>query len=230
MSGDLGPEVVVRAAVAALQKHTDIEFLLVGDRDELHGHITRIAGDEPRIRVVHTSEVVLMSDRVDEWLMSSLSEYSSKSFQDITRGDLLLPGEEPEEQKAEEADAESDTNAQLTERINTVLAEQVEKVRPSKRLTDSPACLVLPEFAMGAQMRKIMEASGQAMPESKPIFEYNAAHPLLERLDKESDEDRFRDLVLILFDQASLSEGTPLTDASGYVNRLNNLLVTLLAD
>jgi molecular chaperone HtpG len=79
-------------------------------------------------------------------------------------------------------------------------------------------------------MRKIMEASGQAMPESKPIFEYNAGHPLLKRLDAESDEDRFRDLVLILFDQASLSDGTPLTDASAYVNRLNNLLVNLLAD
>ena len=144
--------------------------------------------------------------------------------------DLELPGDETSSEDSDEADKDAGSNAQLTERIAAVLGEQVDSVRPSKRLTDSPACLVLADFAMGAQMRRIMEATGQAMPESKPIFEYNADHPLLERLDAESDEDRFRDLVLILFDQASLADGTPLTDASAYVGRLNQLLVTLLSD
>lgn len=222
----------------AAEKHVGLDAYLermVEGQDKIYYLVAEThenAKSSPHLEVFRKRgiEVLLMFDRVDEWLMSSLSEYSSKSFQDITRGDLLLPGEEADEQKADDDSAQSDSNIQLTERISAVLSEQVETVRPSKRLTDSPACLVLPEFAMGAQMRKIMEASGQAMPESKPIFEYNAAHPLLKRLDAESDEDRFRDLVLILFDQASLSDGTPLTDASAYVNRLNNLLVNLLAD
>jgi molecular chaperone HtpG len=80
----------------------------------------------------------------------------------------------------------------------------------------------------GAQMRRILEATGQSMPESKPIFEYNAKHPLLERLDQEADEDRFKDLVLILFDQASLADGSAPKDAAAYVNRLNQLLLSLL--
>jgi len=142
----------------------------------------------------------------------------------------VLPGDEADsDDEADKAKAD-DANEQLTQRIEKVLAERVETVRPSKRLTDSPACLVLPEFALGAQMRRIMEASGQSLPESKPIFEYNPGHPLLERLDRESDEDRFRDLVLILFDQASLADGSALTDASAYVGRLNALLVNLLSD
>ena len=171
-------------------------------------------------------EVLLLFDRIDEWLMSQLSDYAETGFQDVMRGDLTLPGS-AEEADAEETDGDTEHEA-LTERIKTVLEERVESVRPSKRLTDSPACLVLDEFAMGPQMRQIMEASGQPMPESKPHFEYNAGHPLLERLDAEADEARFADLVWILFDQASLAEGTALGDASAYVNRLNRLLLELL--
>jgi molecular chaperone HtpG len=171
-------------------------------------------------------EVLLMFDRVDEWMMGSLNEYDGKSFHDVMRGDLDLPGGEKD--KAE--DEEAPESSPLTERIEGVLGDAVAAVRPSERLTDSPACLVLGEHDMGAQMRRIMEASGQSMPESKPVFEYNASHPLLERLDREADEDRFADLVLILFDQASLADGTALKDASAYVNRLNQLLLSLLND
>ncbi len=174
-------------------------------------------------------EVLLLFDRIDEWLMSSLTTFQDKPFQDVMRGDLALPGDAKKDDE-DDAEADAEADSPLTERIRSVLEERVEAVRPSKRLTDSPACLVLGEFAMGAQMRRIMEATGQAMPESKPIFEYNAEHPLLQRLDVEADEDRFRDLALILFDQASLAEGTPLTDAASYVNRLNQLLLTLLSD
>jgi molecular chaperone HtpG len=173
-------------------------------------------------------EVLMLFDRIDEWLMSSLQEYSGKTFQDVMRGDLELPGDAGDE--SQEEDAESTDATALTERIKSVLGERVEEVRPSRRLTDSPACLVLGDFAMGAQMRRIMEASGQALPESKPIFEYNAEHPLLTRLDSETDEDRFSDLLLILFDQASLAEGNALPDAAAYVTRLNTLLLTLLSD
>ncbi len=169
-------------------------------------------------------EVVLLFDRIDEWMMSNVQEFDGKPFADVMRGDLDLPGETSDEEKDD-----PETSA-LTERIKGVLAELVEDVRPSQRLTDSPACLVLGAHDPGAQMRRILEATGQSMPESKPVFEYNAGHPLLERLDQEADEDRFRDLVLILFDQASLADGSAPKDSAAYVTRLNQLLLALLKD
>ena len=172
-------------------------------------------------------EVLLMFDRIDEWLMSMLTEYEGLQFVDIMRGDVTLPGEtakDDEEDKSEEDEAEHP----LTERIQGVLSERVESVRTSKRLTQSPACLVMADHALGAQMRKIMEQTGQAMPETKPIFEFNPEHPLLQRMDQEADEDRFAELVQILFDQASLAEGSALVDPGAYVDRLNRLLLDLL--
>ncbi|MEM1232318.1 MAG: molecular chaperone HtpG, partial [Pseudomonadota bacterium] len=162
-------------------------------------------------------------DRIDEWMMGSLTEYDGKAFQDVMRGDLSLPGEAAQDD--DDSDADDDP---LTERMKGILGERVEAVRVSKRLKDSPACLVLEDNAMGAQMRRIMEASGQAMPESKPIFEYNPDHQLVARLDAEADEDRFADLLLILFDQAALADGSTLKDSAGYVKRLNRLLLELL--
>jgi molecular chaperone HtpG len=173
-------------------------------------------------------EVLLMFDRVDEWLMSALTDYDGKTFQDVMRGEVELPDSEADKDQDSPPD-EEETSA-LTQRIADVLGERVESVKVSKRLIDSPACLVLGEFAMSPQMRRIMEASGQPVPETKPHFEYNAMHPLLERLDTEQDEDRFERLVHILFDQAALSEGGTLEDAPAYVNRLNGLLLELLSD
>lgn len=174
-------------------------------------------------------EVLLMFDRIDEWLMSMLTQYNDVPFVDVMRDDVSLPGEEKSESDAEDSaeDNEEETSP-LAQRISAALGDKVDKVRPSKRLTQSPACLVLADYAMGVQMRKIMEASGQAMPESKPIFEFNPEHPLLQRLDSESDEDRFAELVGVLFDQASLAEGGTLTDPGAYVERLNRLLLELL--
>ena len=174
-------------------------------------------------------EVLLMFDRIDEWLMSMLTEFEGLKFVDVMRGDVDLPGE----QQAQDGDTEEETEQEqdehpLVERIQTVLADRVEGVRTSKRLRQSPACLVMAEHAMGAQMRKIMEQTGQQMPEVKPYFEFNPDHPLLSRLDTEPDEDRFADLVGVLFDQASLAEGGTLQDPAGYVDRLNKLLLELL--
>ena len=178
-------------------------------------------------------EVLLLYDRIDEWLMSNLPEFDGKAFQDITRAGLVLPGEEKAKGEdgedsaadADQADADDDP---LAERIKAALSDRVEAVRASTRLTDSPACLVQGEFALGRQMQRIMEATGQAFTPPKPSFEYNAEHPLLKRLDQESDEDRFAELVLVLFDQASLAEGDALQDAGAYVNRINRLLLELL--
>ena len=166
--------------------------------------------------------MLLLFDRIDEWMMSNLQEFDGNPFVDVMRGDLALPG------GAEETSTSESESDGLTERIKAVLDDQVEDVRPSQRLTDSPACLVLGAHDPGAQMRKILEATGQQLPASKPVFEYNAGHPLLARLDREADEDRFRELVLILFDQASLADGTAPKDAAAYVNRLNRLLLSLL--
>lgn len=170
-------------------------------------------------------EVLVMFDRIDEWLMSSLSEFDGLPFVDVMRGDVTLPGESKTD--ADNDDEEVDEHP-LTERIQAVIADKVEGVRPSRRLTDSPACLVLSDFGVGIQMRKILEASGQSMPESKPFFEFNAEHPLLHRLDTEQDEDRFAELVELLFDQASLAEGGTLQDPATYVSRMNRLLMDLL--
>ena len=208
----------------------------VDDQEAIYyicGETYETASRSPHLEVFKDRdvEVLLMFDRIDEWLMSMLTEFEGVEFVDVMRGDVKLPGEskssedEPSEDKPT---AEEEDEHPLIERISKVLDNKVEGVRTSKRLTQSPACLVLSEQAMGVQMRRIMEASGQAMPEAKPYFEFNPQHPLVTRLDTEPDEDRFAELVEVLFDQASLAEGGNLQDPAGYVDRLNRLLLELL--
>jgi len=172
--------------------------------------------------------VLLLTDRIDEWLMSYLTDFDGKSFVDVARGDLDLGSLDSEEdKKAQEEVAKSKEG--LVERLKTALGEQVAEVRVSHRLTDSPAILAIGEQDLGLQMRQILEASGQKVPDSKPIFEFNPNHPLIEKLDAEPDEDRFGDLSHILFDQAALAAGDSLKDPAAYVQRLNKLLVELSA-
>jgi molecular chaperone HtpG len=171
-------------------------------------------------------EVLLLTDRIDEWLMSYLTDFDGKSFVDVTRGDLDLGKlDSDEDKKAQEEVAKSKEG--LLERLKAALGDAVSEVRVSHRLTDSPAILAIGEQDMGMQMRQILEASGQKVPESKPIFEINPAHPLIEKLDAEQSEDRFADLTHILFDQAALAAGDSLKDPATYVRRLNKLLVEL---
>jgi len=173
-------------------------------------------------------EVLLLTDRIDEWMMSHLMDYSGKSFQDVTKGELKLDGEESEESKKAQEE-QNEQYASLIERLGGVFSDRVDSVRVSQRLTDSPACLVLGDYDMGLQMRRIMEAAGQAVPETKPVFEFNAEHPLIGKLDQESDEDRFADLAMILLDQAQLATGGQLDDPAAYTARLNKLLLELSA-
>lgn len=171
-------------------------------------------------------EVLLLTDRVDEWLMSHLAEFDSKSFQDVGKGELDLGKLENEEDKqAQEKVAEQ--LKPLLERVKSALDEQVAEVRITHRLTDSPACVVVAEHDMGAQMRRILESAGQKVPDSKPIFELNPEHPLVKKLEQESNEIRFGDLAHVLFDQANLAEGAQLQDPAAYVQRLNKLLLEL---
>ena len=173
-------------------------------------------------------EVLLLTDRIDEWLMSYLTEFDGKQFVDVARGDLDLGKLDTEEDKKAQEEV-AKTKEQLVERLKKVLEAEVAEVRVSHRLTESPAILAIGEQDLGLQMRQILEASGQKVPESKPIFEFNPSHPLIERLDAEADEDRFVDLSHILFDQAALAAGDSLKDPAAYVRRLNKLLVELSA-
>lgn len=169
-------------------------------------------------------EVILMVDRIDEWLMGHLNEYEGKQFQDISRGELDLGKLEDQDEKKQQEESEMALEG-LAERIKKTLGERVNEVRITHRLTDSPACLAIDEHAMGAQMRKIMQASGQAVPEVKPHFEINPLHPLIERMDKELNEEMFEDLVEILFGQASLADSGQLDDPGGFSARLNKVLL-----
>lgn len=171
-------------------------------------------------------EVLLLTDRIDEWLMSYLTDFDGKSFVDVARGDLDLGALDTAEDKQAQDDVAKSKEALVT-RLKTALGDQVADVRVSHRLTDSPAILAIGEQDLGLQMRQILEASGQKVPDSKPIFEINPAHSLVEKLDAETDEQRFTDLSLILFDQAALAAGDSLKDPSAYVQRLNKLLVEL---
>ncbi|WP_415890707.1 molecular chaperone HtpG [Neptuniibacter sp. SY11_33] len=173
-------------------------------------------------------EVLLMTDRIDDWMMSQLQNYDEKAFQDVTKGQLDLEETATEEEKKEQEEAAKELEG-LVDRLKTSLGEKVADVRITNRLTDSPACLVLGEQDMGLQMRQIMEAAGQAVPDTKPTFEVNPEHPLIEKLDKEADEDRFGDLASVLFDQAGLAAGAQLDDPASYVARLNKLLLELSA-
>lgn len=171
-------------------------------------------------------EVLLLTDRIDEWLMSYLTDFDGKSFVDVARGDLDLGALDTEEDKHAQDEVAKSKEALVT-RLKTVLGDQVADVRVSHRLTDSPAILAIGEQDLGLQMRQILEASGQKVPESKPVFEINPAHNLVEKLDAEADEQRFEDLSMILFDQAALAAGDSLKDPAAYVQRLNKLLVEL---
>ncbi len=171
-------------------------------------------------------EVVLFGDPIDEWFIGHLGEYEGLQFRDITRGELDLPDVKAEESDRNR-DRQTEEHKELLERLQKELGAKVAEVRVTERLTDSPACLVLGEFDMGAQMRRLMEASGQAVPPALPIFELNPDHPLIHRLADESDAQRFEDLARVLFDQASLAEGRQPEDPGAFVQRLNRLLLDL---
>jgi len=171
-------------------------------------------------------EVLLLSDRIDEWLMGYLTEFNGKAFVDVARGDLDLGKLDSEDDKKAQEEA-AKAKQGLTERLKKALSDNVSEVRVSHRLTDSAAILAIGEADMGIQMRQILAASGQKVPEGKPVFEYNPSHPLLEKLDNEPDEERFGELAHILFDQAALAAGNTLQDPAAYVQRLNKLLVEL---
>ena len=171
-------------------------------------------------------EVLLLSDRVDEWGLSFFTEFEGKSLQSVAKGDLDL-GKLADEDEKKEQEKEAGEHKELIERIRTALGEKVKDVRITHRLTESPVCLVADAHDMGMHLERLLKAAGQSVPGSKPILEVNPRHPLVQRLKSESDDARFADWSHVLFDQALLAEGAQLEDPAGFVKRLNQLILAV---
>lgn len=176
-------------------------------------------------------EVLLMHDRVDEWMMSYLSEYDGKSFVSIAKGDLDLSAIDGADKESDEDKAEKEKKAEevapTIERIKTVLAEHTSDVRASTRLTSSPACVVMGEHDMALHMQQLLKQAGHELPSSKPVLEVNPTHPILSLMDQEQDDERFDDWAHLLLDQALLADGAQLKDSAGFVKRMNEMFLAL---
>lgn len=222
-TGDEAQTVSLADYVARMKEGQTAIYYVVADSH-------RNAAGSPHLEVFRKKgiEVLLLSDRIDEWLMSHLSEFDGKPLQDVARGALDLGELEDEAEKKAHEETDKQYTA-LTEEIAKILAADVESVRTSHRLTDSPACLVVAEHDIGAQMRRILEAAGQELPSSKPILEINPEHPLVQRMNEAPTDARTRDLVMVIYEQARLAGGDNLQDAAAYVQRINKLLLELSA-
>lgn len=184
----------------------------------------RAAKNSPHLEIFRKKgiEVLLLGDRVDEWLMANLQEYQGKTLQSVAKGALDLGEADKEETKPEETEA----LASLVTRVKAVLGEQVKDVRLTHRLTSSPACLVADEHDLGGNIQRILKAAGQNLPTSKPILELNPTHPLVTRMETMTDEKSLTDWSQLLFEQALLAEGGHLDDPGSFVQRLNRLLLS----
>jgi molecular chaperone HtpG len=186
------------------------------------------AKNSPHLEIFRAKgvEVLLLSDRVDEWMTSHLTEFDGKKLQSVAKGDLDLGKLADEAEKQEQAQ-EAEAFKPLTGKIKDALGEQVKEVRVTHRLTTSPACLVAGEHDMGANLERLLKAAGQAVPNSKPILEINPHHALVKRLNEQTDSDKLKDWSMILFDQALLAEGGQLEDPAAFVQRLNALWLAM---
>ena len=185
------------------------------------------AKNSPHLEVFRKKgiEVLLLAERVDEWMVSHLTEFDGKELVSVAKGGLDLGKLEDEAEKKEKADTEADYK-ELVEKIKTALAEKAKDVRITHRLTDSPACLVVDEHEMSGHLARMLKQAGQKAPETKPILEINPKHPLVTKLKYEdASTPRFADWSHLLFDQAMLAEGGTLQDPAGFVKRLNQMLL-----
>jgi molecular chaperone HtpG len=172
-------------------------------------------------------EVLLLSDRIDEWLMTHLTEFQGKAFQSVARGGLDL-GELGDQTPAEVTEQQQSDFSELLAKVQELLKDSVKEVRLSQRLTDSPACVVLDEQDLSGAMERLLKASGQAVPTHKPILELNPDHRMVQQLKAQMNEPRFEDWAWILLDQAVLAEGGQLSDPALFVRRFNQLLLDLV--
>ncbi|MFK7994047.1 MAG: molecular chaperone HtpG [Granulosicoccus sp.] len=191
------------------------------------------AKNSPHLEVFRDKgiEVLLMHDRVDEWMMSYLFEYEGKSFVSIAKGDLDLSAIEGGEQESDEQKSEKEKKAAAVaptiERIKEVLSESTSDVKVSARLTSSPACVVMGEHDMALHMQQLLKQAGHDLPNTKPVLEVNPTHPIVDLMDNEQDEERFKDWAHLLLDQALLADGGQLEDSAGFVKRMNDMFIAL---
>jgi molecular chaperone HtpG len=192
------------------------------------GETYAAAKNSPHLEIFRKKgiEVLLLSDRVDEWAVTYLTEFDSKPLQSVAKGGLDL-GKLADEEEKKEQEKEAGEYKDLIERIKKTLGEKVKDVRLTQRLTESPVCLVADEHDMGMNLERLLKAAGQKVPSTKPILEVNPHHPLVQRLKSESDDARFGDWSQVLFDQALLAEGAQLEDPAGFVKRLNQLVLAM---
>ncbi|WP_036302419.1 molecular chaperone HtpG [Methylotenera sp. L2L1] len=211
-------EVSFKDYIARMQPEQDVIYYITADSFAAAQH-------SPHLEIFRKKgiEVLLMSDRVDEWLLGSLTEFDGKKLQSIAKGDLDLGKLESETEKEIQKKIEEESKS-LVEKIKQTLGSQVKDVRVTHRLTDSPACLVSDAQDLSGNLARILKAAGQNAPESKPILEINPSHKLVKRLETESVDTVFADLTHVLFDQALLAEGGTLEDPANFVKRMNSLI------
>jgi molecular chaperone HtpG len=204
--------------IARMQPEQEVIYYITADSFAAAQH-------SPHLEIFRKKgiEVLLLSDRVDEWLLGSLTEFEGKKLQSIAKGDLDLGKLESDTEKEIQKKIEEEAKT-LIEKIKKTLGEQVKDVRVTHRLTDSPACLVSDTYDLSGNLARILKAAGQNAPESKPILEVNPNHKLVKRLETESVDAVFDDLTHVLFDQALLAEGGTLEDPASFVKRMNSLI------
>lgn len=207
--------------ISRMPKEQDKIYYIIADNYKTAKH-------SPHLEIFNKKgiEVLLLSDRIDEWVLNGLTEYEGKKLHSITKGGLELGELEDKEAKEEVEKAKPQFEAIVTQ-MKKVLGDKVKDIRITHRLTDSPACLIADEQGMSLHLQRMMEAAGQSMPKGAPILEINPEHPIINRLKGEQDDSRFSEWTHILFDQALLAEGGQLEDSATFVKRLNTLLLQL---
>ena len=211
-------EVSLKDYIARMQPEQDVIYYITADSFAAAQH-------SPHLEIFRKKgiEVLLMSDRVDEWLLGSLTEFDGKKLQSIAKGDLDLGKLESDTEKEIQKKIEEEAKT-LVEKIKNSLGDQVKDVRVTHRLTDSPACLVSEANELSGNLARMLKAAGQNAPDAKPILEINPAHKLVKRLEAETADLVFSDLAFVLFDQALLAEGGMLDDPASFVRRMNSLI------
>jgi molecular chaperone HtpG len=186
------------------------------------------AKNSPHLEILKKKEieVLLLSDRVDEWLVSHLHEFDGKQLTSVAKGDLDLGDTETEEEKKAKEETEKGAK-ELVERIQKSLDGRVKEVKVTHRLTESPACIVADQFGMSANLARMLKEAGQAAPDDKPTLEINPTHPLVKKLDGEAEGERFNDWASIVLDQAILAEGGKLDDPGSFVQKLNKMVLDI---
>jgi len=218
-SGDEEQNVSLEDYIGRMQEGQDKIYYIAADSHSA-------AKNSPHLEIFRKKgiEVLLLSDRVDEWLTSHLMEFEGKKLQSVAKGELDLGADEESEKELEEKARSAE---KLLKRMKKALQDKVDDVRVTNRLTDSPACIVLNEQDMAMHMQRLLKEAGHDLPSSKPILEINPDHPIVKKLDAEKSKTKFADWSDILFDQALLAEGGQLDDPAGFVAKLNQMLVTI---